>query len=86
MAEPTDGRLIAYGSLAAEVQELIDAGAFPETALGEYAAVAQVVQRRIAEMVESHRTHEPRKSWAAIGAELGVTAQAAQQRFGGNRA
>lgn len=72
----------AYGSLAQDIADLMATGAYSDTCLGEYAALAEVARRRLTEAVQVARLHEPVKPWAQIGAELGVTAQAAQQRFG----
>jgi hypothetical protein len=48
--------------------------------MAEYAALARVADRKVAEYVAYARRN--RQTWEWIGTRLGVTPQAAQQRFG----
>jgi hypothetical protein len=50
--------------------------------LGELAALAEVLDRITGEVIARLRAEPWRCSWSEIGRELGVTHQAAQQRYG----
>jgi hypothetical protein len=50
--------------------------------LGELAELRDEIDARIAEVVEQQRSQQ-QTPWATIGRVLGVSKQAAQQRYGG---
>ncbi len=81
------GIAYAYGIIDKLVaEELQHTGIAPDlvgthSGLAEYAALARVADHHVAEYV-AHMRRNGVKSWAAIGEQIGVTAQAAQQRFG----
>lgn len=50
--------------------------------LAAFVAVAEAADQALREAVEHLRAQEPPTSWAEIGAVLGVSKQAAYQRFG----
>ena len=67
--------------LLAVLRRLVDGPLTLEAGLQASAAVRRGVDALQAELVATAR--DEGASWAAIGAALGVTTQAAHQRFGG---
>jgi hypothetical protein len=85
-AEWHTGIAYAYQFIDEEVAAELVAAGIPLSPSGEfsgmaeYAALARVADRKVAEMVAYARRN--RQTWEWVGDRLGVTAQAAQQRFG----
>lgn len=85
-AEWHTGIAYAYEFIDEEVAaELVAAGirrnpSGEYSGMAEYAALARVADRKVAEYVAYARRNG--QTWAWVGERLGVTAQAAQQRFG----
>jgi hypothetical protein len=52
-----------------------------EDSLGDLHEVADAAARAIRYQVEALRNREPSTSWRAIGQALGISAQAAQQKY-----
>ena len=69
---------------AVDADDLVEVDTSTLKAIAELAGQREAVEDRLADAVRSAR--QDNRSWSEIGAMLGVTKQAAQQRYGSSAA